>query len=111
MTVFDGDGDVIGGSPLAAVNISAAALWNLRIVPARVELIDPEINLVYTDADGLALDEVVRKRAPDSDAGDAAPRQERLNPAGRCQAAPAEPAATIRQSQSPRRASSTSPRC
>ncbi len=86
LTVFDGDGDVIGGSPLAAVNLSAAALWNLRIVPARVELIDPEINLVYTDADGLALDEVVRKRAPAPGAVDDAPRQDRLNP----QAAPAD---------------------
>jgi hypothetical protein len=60
LTVFDNDGDAIGGSPLAAVTISASALWHLRVVPARVELIDPVINLVYTDSDGLALDEVVK---------------------------------------------------
>jgi AsmA-like C-terminal region/Protein of unknown function len=77
MTVFDSDGDAIGGAPQAAVNISAAALWNLRIVPARVELIDPEINLIYTDADGLALDEVLRPPVP-KDAS--ALRQQRLNP-------------------------------
>lgn len=59
LTVFDSDGDAVGGSPMAAVNISAAALWKLRIVPARVELIDSEINLIYTDEDGLALDDVI----------------------------------------------------
>ncbi|MEQ1669623.1 MAG: AsmA-like C-terminal region-containing protein [Hyphomicrobium sp.] len=75
MTVFDADGDAIGGAPQAAVNISAAALWNLRIVPARVELIDPEINLVYTDADGLALDQVVRPAA----GGESRPRQDKLS--------------------------------
>ena len=60
LTIFDTDGDAIGSSPQAAVNISTAALWRMRIVPARVELIDPVINLVYTDADGLALEEIVR---------------------------------------------------
>ena len=80
LTVYDNDGDAIGGSPLAAVNISTAALWRLRVVPARVELIDPEINLVYTDADGLALDEVVRGPVPARRPGASGPRQERLNP-------------------------------
>ncbi len=97
LTVFDSDGDVVGGSPMAAVNISGAALWKLRIVPARVELIDPEINLVYTDADGLALDEVTHpslrsdSQSPRGDTAAAAEivapapvpavRQERLDPA------------------------------
>ena len=55
LSVLDSDGDIVAGSPSAAVNISTAALWRGRIVPERVELIDPEINLVYTDAAGLAL--------------------------------------------------------
>ena len=80
LTVFDNDGDAIGGSPLAAVNISAAALWHLRIVPARVELIDPVINLVYTDNDGLALDEVVRGPVAAQRPAAGEPIQERLNP-------------------------------
>ena len=80
MSVFDKDGDAIGGAPMAAVNISAAALWNLRIVPARVELIDSEINLVYTDNHGLALDEVVSAAAPDKEGDEAVTRSERLNP-------------------------------
>ena len=58
LSVLDSDGDTVAGSPLAAVSISSAALWRGRIVPERVELIDPQINLIYTDADGLALDSV-----------------------------------------------------
>jgi AsmA-like C-terminal region/Protein of unknown function len=80
LTVFDTDGDSIGSSPQAAVNISTSALWRLRVVPARVELIDPTINLVYTDADGLALEEIVRgpvaAQRPTADAA----RQLPLNP-------------------------------
>jgi AsmA-like C-terminal region/Protein of unknown function len=79
LTVFDADGDVIGSSPQAAVNISTAALWRLRIVPARVELIDPIINLVYTDADGLALEEIVRVPVPAERPSAATSRQQPLN--------------------------------
>ena len=35
------DGDVVASAPLAAVELSASALWSARIVPARVELIEP----------------------------------------------------------------------
>ena len=80
LTVFDKDGDAIGGSPLAAVNISTAALWRMRVVPARVELIDPVINLVYTDANGLALEDVVRGPVAAKRPSDAKPRQDRLSP-------------------------------
>jgi AsmA-like C-terminal region/Protein of unknown function len=101
LSIFDSDGDVIGGSPLAAVNLSAAALWNLRIVPARVELIDPEINLVYTDADGLALDEVVH-RSSDGEAA-AGKLDQRLNPGAPPQnAAPKSASATEKAKTPPR---------
>ncbi len=56
LSVLEGDGETVAVAPLAAVNISTAALWRARIVPARVELIDPVVNLVYTDDGGLALD-------------------------------------------------------
>ena len=79
LTVFDSDGDAVGGAPMAAVNISAAALWNLRIVPARVELIDSEVNLVYTDNDGLALDDVIDDAKKAVDAGAPVPGTERPN--------------------------------
>lgn len=88
LTVFDSDGDAVGGSPMAAVNISAAALWNLRIVPARVELIDSEINLIYTDEDGLALDDVI------DDAKAAAEAAEEIEAAA-SSAHPPQPSATV----------------
>ncbi len=55
VSVREADGDVVATAPLAAVNISTAALWRGRIVPARIELIDPEINLLFTDEGGLTL--------------------------------------------------------
>lgn len=56
IAVKEEDGDIVASSPLAAVNISTAALWKFRIVPSRVELIDPSVNLVYTEAAGFALE-------------------------------------------------------
>ncbi len=56
VTVYEQHGDAVAVAPLAAVTISTAALWRARIVPARIELIDPQISLAYTDADGLVLD-------------------------------------------------------
>ena len=55
VSVREKDGDVVATAPLAAINISTAALWRARIVPARIELIDPVIKLLYTDENGLAL--------------------------------------------------------
>ena len=54
--VVDDGSDVVASAPLAAVNISEAALWRGRVVPERVELIEPVITLVYSKEDGLALD-------------------------------------------------------
>lgn len=56
IAVKEDDGDVVASAPLAAVSISTAALWKLRIVPSRVELIDPTVNLVYTEEAGFALE-------------------------------------------------------
>ena len=55
VSVRETDGDVVATAPLAAVSISTAALWRARIVPDRIELIDPVIRLLYTDDNGLAL--------------------------------------------------------
>ena len=49
------DGDVVASAPLAAVELSAAALWSARIVPSRVELIEPKVYVFYSDDGGLAL--------------------------------------------------------
>jgi len=45
VSVLEIGGDVVLSSPLAAVNISMAALLRGRVVPARIELIDPVITL------------------------------------------------------------------
>ena len=49
------DGDVVASAPLAAVELSTSALWSGRIVPARVELIEPRLLLSYSDDTGLSL--------------------------------------------------------
>ncbi len=49
------DGDVVASAPLAAVELSTSALWSGRIVPARVELIEPRLLLTYSDDTGLSL--------------------------------------------------------
>ncbi|MGL4396337.1 MAG: AsmA-like C-terminal region-containing protein, partial [Hyphomicrobium sp.] len=55
MSVLEANGDVVAVAPLAAVSVSSAALWRLQVVPERIELIDPEINLVFTDEGGIEL--------------------------------------------------------
>jgi hypothetical protein len=49
------DGDVVASAPYAAVELSASALWSMRIVPARIELIEPRLFLYYSESGGLAL--------------------------------------------------------
>ncbi len=61
VSVLEGGGDVVLSSPLAAVNISTAALMRGRIVPARVELIDPIIALAYSEQSGFVFERAVPK--------------------------------------------------
>lgn len=49
------DGDVVASAPFAAVELSTSALWSMRIVPARIELIEPRLFLFYSEGGGLAL--------------------------------------------------------
>jgi AsmA-like C-terminal region/Protein of unknown function len=49
------DGDVVASAPFAAVELSAAALWSMRIVPARIELIEPRLFLFYSEGGGLTM--------------------------------------------------------
>ena len=79
VSVLEMGGDVVLSSPLAAVNISMAALMRGRVVPARIELIDPIIALAYSEDTGFVF--------------------ERATPAS----LGAEPASAARQPQSPRR--------
>lgn len=49
------DGNAVVSAPLAAVEMSLPALRALRLVPARVELIEPQLYLNYSATNGLTL--------------------------------------------------------
>ena len=49
------DGDVVASAPFAAVELSTSALWSMRVVPARIELIEPRLFLYYSEDGGLAM--------------------------------------------------------
>lgn len=55
VSILEDDGDMVATAPMAAVYVAKQALWRARIVPEKIELIDPVINLVFTDEHGLAL--------------------------------------------------------
>ena len=69
LAVYERDGDALLNAPDAAVTISSAALLRARLVPERVELIDAEINLVYTDDAGLTIDRAAAAAAVQPGAG------------------------------------------
>jgi hypothetical protein len=56
VSVLEIGGDAVLSSPLAAVNISMAALMRGRVVPARIELIDPVIALAYSEETGFVFE-------------------------------------------------------
>ena len=64
VSVLEQAGDVVLSSPLAAVNISWGALARGRIVPARIELIDPIIALAYSEKSGFVFERAVPKPIP-----------------------------------------------
>ncbi|MGI9404192.1 MAG: AsmA-like C-terminal region-containing protein [Hyphomicrobium sp.] len=55
LRVREPDGNIVASAPLAAVELSTAALWSALIVPARVELIEPRLFLFYSDERGLSM--------------------------------------------------------
>ncbi|AGK58748.1 hypothetical protein HYPDE_35383 [Hyphomicrobium denitrificans 1NES1] len=80
VSVLEKGGDVVLSSPLAAVNISLAALMRGRIVPRRIELIDPIIALAYSEDAGFvferAIPHPVPARAPNQGTPATAPSQD-----------------------------------
>ena len=64
VSVLEKGGDVVLSSPLAAVNISMAALARGRVVPARIELIDPIIALAYSEHSGFVFERAIPKPVP-----------------------------------------------
>lgn len=53
--VQEPDGDVVASAPFAAVELNTSALWSMRIVPARIELIEPRLFIFYSEGGGLSL--------------------------------------------------------
>lgn len=68
LTLVSPAGDVVVSVPLAAVELSGPALRSMRLVPSRIDLIEPRLALVYTEAAGLALD-IARGRKLDDRLG------------------------------------------
>ncbi|MGE0627601.1 MAG: hypothetical protein AB7O43_07210, partial [Hyphomicrobiaceae bacterium] len=65
----DPDGVPVALAPVAAVGLSASALWHGRIAPERVVLIEPRLLLLYSPDKGLALSfaRTADQRAPVED--------------------------------------------
>ncbi len=64
MSFSDASGAIVAAAPLSAVSISTSALWRARIVPEKVVLIDPEINLAFSEETGLSMS-LSKLSAPD----------------------------------------------
>jgi hypothetical protein len=64
ISVLEKGGDVVLSSPLAAVNISLAALMRGRVVPRRIELIDPIIALAYSEDSGFVFERAIPRPVP-----------------------------------------------
>jgi hypothetical protein len=64
VSVLEPGGDVVLSSPLAAVNISMAALARGRVVPRRIELIDPIIALAYSQEGGFVFERAIPRPTP-----------------------------------------------
>jgi len=71
LSVLEPDGAVVLSAPLASFSVSTRAMLVGRIVPARIELIDPVINLAYSDESGLIFE---HREAPPPDAVAGVPR-------------------------------------
>lgn len=55
LKISEPDGDPVASAPLAAVTLSADALWRFAIVPERVSLIEPKVSLIYSRQRGLSM--------------------------------------------------------
>lgn len=55
LRLIEPDGQVVASAPAAAAQISGSALWSLRVVPSRVEFIEPRLAVFYSEEGGLAL--------------------------------------------------------
>ena len=49
------DGETMASAPLAAIELSSAALRKFRVVPERIDLIEPHLTLFYSHETGVSL--------------------------------------------------------
>jgi hypothetical protein len=55
LRLVEPDGDMVATVPTAAVELSQSALWGMKLVPSRIDLIEPRLFLYYGSDTGLAL--------------------------------------------------------
>ena len=55
LQISEQDGDTVAVVPTAAVELSRPALWSMKMVPARIDLINARLSLVYSKDSGLTL--------------------------------------------------------
>jgi hypothetical protein len=90
--MHEGDGDVVASAPFAAVELSTSALWSMRVVPARIELIEPRLFLYYSEDGGFTMS-FSKVLAPEAEAG-VEPPQTPLAPSPVPASRPAPPVAS-----------------
>ncbi len=62
---FDGeDGETVASAPLAAIELSGQALRQFRLVPQRVDLIEPHVALLYSRETGVSLSLAAQPSGP-----------------------------------------------
>ena len=71
VTINEKDGNPVASAPLASVDLSRAAMWSLRAVPERVNLIEPQVSLFYSRDEGMSLSfsNVTNAKARDAPSG------------------------------------------
>ncbi len=100
--VHEQDGDVVASAPFAAVELDTSALWSMRVVPARIDLIEPRLFLFYTERSGLTLSfSKPVASEPETEAGQGAPSQVAPPPAPIPAARPAPSASAQAESAGP----------
>lgn len=55
LQLIEADGDVVATIPSAAVELSRSALWVAKLVPSRIDIINAQVFLFYSEAKGLSL--------------------------------------------------------
>ncbi|MGD9785182.1 MAG: AsmA-like C-terminal region-containing protein [Hyphomicrobiaceae bacterium] len=80
VSFIDASGNPVASAPLAAIEMSDAALFKGRLAPSRVELIDPVVFATYRKATGFSLSFSAAPLAADRVSGDRPAAQAPLHP-------------------------------